>query len=201
MNFNAILALVRWIFAALMSVSAVIFSYLTLRLARQDQTGTRTTDQTCLRCSQVRPGASGVFATTQSVESLRRQMKHKTALTPEIQILDTERHFICELCTQRYLRQEIFVQILIVLPYPLYAMAINVLIDQNGRFPNILLEAFLVVLSIAGALAAWNLYRALGAGESPLAEIRDRVAIQARKKSLGKGFGYYTRTGMRNLKK
>jgi hypothetical protein len=201
MNMNAIFILVRWFIAALMFVSTVIFSYLTLRRASQDQPGTTTGDQTCLQCRQVRPGAQAVIATTQSVESLRRQFKHKKDLPSETKILNTETQFICDPCTRRYIKQEICLQILIVLPYAVYAMLVNVSMDRNGLFPNILLEAFLLVLAIAGALAAWNLYQALGAGESPLDEIRDRVAIQLRKKSLGKGFGYYTRAGMRYLKK
>ena len=198
---NAIFVLVRWFIAALMSVSAVFFSILTLRRASQNQPGTTTADQACLQCRQVRPGAQAVIATTQSVESLRRKFKHKNALTSETKIFNTETHSICDVCTMRYIKQEIFLQMMIVLPYTLYAMLVNVFMDQNGLFPNILLEAFLLVLAIAGALAAWNLYRALGLSESPLDEIRDRVAIQIRKKSLGKGCGYFTRSGMRYLKK
>jgi len=58
-----------------------------------------------------------------------------------------------------------------------------------------------MLLTLAGTLAAWNLYRALHAGQTPQTELRDRVAIDARKTTLCKSFGYNTRAGMRNLKK
>jgi hypothetical protein len=128
-------------------------------------------------------------------------MRKKQPPITEPIITETETHFICDACARRYIHQEILLQILIVLPYPLYVLAIKAFSHQNGRSPNILLEAFLIVLAIAGTLAALNLHRALRFGETPLAEIRDRVAIQVRKKLLGKDLSYYTRTGMQNLKK
>lgn len=200
MLMNFLILLFRLVTAVIIPLGAAVFSYLALRMAGQDQPGLPAIDQTCLKCGQTRPGALGTFAYTRGVDRLRRQMRKKQPLKPELSNTETESHFICDLCARRYLRQEILLQTLMVLPYPMYVIVINVFSNQNERFPNILLEAFLIVLAIAGTLAALNLYRALHSGKTPLAEIRDRVAIQERKKELGKDLSYYTRAGMQNLK-
>jgi len=197
---NALILLLRVIVAVLMPLAAVVFSCLALRMARQSPPGIHTADLTCLQCGRSRPGAPGTFTYTRGIDRLRRQMRKKQPPVLEPKIAETETHFICDPCTRRYLQQEILLQILIMLPYPIYALAIKAFSHQNGRAPNILLEAFLIVLAIAGVLAALNLYRASRLGETPLADIRDRVAIQVRKKSLGKDISYYTRTGIQNLK-
>lgn len=198
---HALILLIRVIAAAVMPLSAVVLSWLTIRLARQGSPGVYTADQSCLKCGLSRSGAPGGFAYTRGVDRLRRQMRNKQPALSEPILTETEIHFICDPCAWRYLRQEILFQILIVLPYPVYASVFLFFQNQNQRFPNLLLEVFLIVLAIAGVLAALNLYRALKLGETPLAEIRDRVSIQCRRRVLGKDLSYYTRSGIKNLKK
>lgn len=186
----------RFITAVLMPISAVVLSYLTIRITQPGQGDLTAAGQTCRRCSQSRAGAVGEFHYTENIGSPRQQMVRGQSIITEESILGTEAHFICDQCARRFVNLEILQQVLVVIPYPLYLFMIVPLILGDGASPNFLIEIFLLVFSLAGTASAWNLYRATRKGETPLAEARDRVAIQERKQTLGKGFSYFTRSAM-----
>jgi hypothetical protein len=60
---------------------------------------------------------------------------------------------------------------------------------------NYLIEGLLVIFVLGGLIAAFDLFRAVRSGETPLAETRDRVAINARMPVIGKQYNYFTRIG------
>ncbi len=191
--------IIRFITAILMPISAVVLSYLTYRHTQQgDESGDI---QSCHRCGQSRVGAKGEFHYTENIGSPRQQLARGQAIVTEETILGSESHFVCDECAQRFLKLEILQQVLVVIPYPLYLYVIVPFFVTNGVFGNILIEMFLLIFSLAGAASAWNLFRAVRSGETPLAEVRDRVAIQERKKTLGKAYSYFTRTAMRYYEK
>ncbi|MFU8826566.1 MAG: hypothetical protein ACNA70_03645 [Brevefilum sp.] len=167
-------------------------------MANTPQHDTRTSEPTCLKCGRSQPGSDACFAYTREAENLRQQIKSQTPRAKPNQV-ETETYFVCDSCAQRYWRWELIRQNLIGLSYPVYRLVTSMFMGQNRLFTNYLLEGLVMLLTLAGTLAAWNLYRALRAGQTPQTELRDRVAIEARKTTLGKGFGYYTRAGMRNL--
>ena len=191
--------IIRIVTAILMPISAVVLSYLTYRHTRGgDASGER---KTCHRCNQSRLGEMGEFHYTENIGSPRQQMARGQSILTKEAILGSETHFICDDCAQRFLRIEILQQVLVVIPYPLFLYVIVPLFLNSGAFGNILIEMFLLIFSLAGAASAWNLYRAVRMGETPLAEARDRVAIQERKKILGKAYSFFTRTAMRYYEK
>jgi hypothetical protein len=192
-------SIIQIVAAILMPISTVVLSYLIVRYTRQGELTTEV--QTCQRCGQSREGAQGEFHYTEDVGSPRQQMARGQSIITEESILGSESHFICNSCAHRFLHFEILQQVLVVIPYPLYLFVIVPFFLSNGAFGNFLIEIFLLIFSLAGAASAWNLYRSVRMGETPLAEARDRVAIQERKKTLGKGYSYFTRTAMRYYEK
>lgn len=189
--------IIRFITAILMPIGAIVLSYLIFRYTKQ---GDRTGDvNSCHRCGQSRVGAKGKFHYTENIGSPRQQMARGQSIITEESILGSESHFVCDHCAQRFLRFEILQQVLVVIPYPLYLFVIVPFILNTSS--NVLIELFLLIFSLAGAASAWNLYRAVRSGETPLAEARDRVAIQERKKTLGKAYSYFTRTAMQYYEK
>jgi hypothetical protein len=180
---------------------AVIFSILSLIKTRQGQGSPPEEGQACLRCGEARQGAPGKFHYTESIGNARERAAQKQLTPQDTPILGSETHFICDRCAQRFIRNEIFQILLMVLPYPLYLYVITPLLAEVANFSNFLIETVLMVLSVAGATAAFDLYRAARLGEAPLAEARDRVAINQRKKALGKKFSYYSRMGTTQLQK
>ena len=180
---------------------ALIFSILSLIKTRQGQGSPPEEGQACLRCGETRPGAPGQFHYAESIGNARERAAQKQLTPKDTPILGSETHFICDRCAQRFIRNEIFQILLMVLPYPLYLYVITPLLAEVANFSNFLIETVLMVLSVAGATAAFDLYRAARMGEAPLAEARDRVAINQRKKALGKKFSYYSRMGTIQLKK
>ncbi len=193
---NILTTIFRSVAAILLPISALWLTLLTLRRARvADQAG-QAAAQTCARCDQSRPGADGVFAYSKNTDSVRTRMKDSQAFTESVSLEGPEAHFICDHCARRYLHGELILQVLAVLPYPVVLIVIFI-----HPFSNFLLMIALALLSFAGAVSAVNLYRAVLAGATPLAEARDRAAIHLRKRDLGKNLSYYTRTGMRQLKK
>lgn len=188
---------IRFITAVIMPISAVVISYLTIRIIKQGSGDLAAGGQTCRRCGQSREGAKGEFHYTENIGSPRQQMARGHSIITEESILGSEEHFICDHCAHRYMVIEILQQVLVVIPYPLYLFVIVPLILRNGASTNFLIEIFLLIFSLAGAASAWNLYRATRKADTPLAEARDRVAIQERKKTLGKDYSYFTRTTMR----
>lgn len=193
---SILITILRSIAAILLPLSAMWLTLLTFRHAKKTHQTGQASVLTCARCDQSRPGANGVFAYSKDAASLRAQMKDPQAVTEPASLEGPEVHFICDQCARRYLRGELTLQVLVVLPYPLYLV-----VSLIFPFSNFLLEIGLALLAFAGAASAVNLYRAVWAGETSLAEARDRAAIQMRKRALGKNISYYTRTGMRQREK
>lgn len=198
---NTLMTLFRLITAGLIPLSAVILTVMTLRQIIHGTPSDNADHLTCHRCRQIRQGAAGEFIYAKSMGSLRQRMKNKAPLKPETTALGSESHFICDRCASGYLHTEMLFQTLMALAYPVYLFVVIPVFLNNGQPANVLVEAFLVVLTIAGTASAYDLYRAVRTGDTPLAEARDRVAIRRRKPTLGKGFSYFTRIGMRYLKK
>lgn len=195
------LQIIRILIALLMPISALVFSYLTLRHAKEALTGVALEVQPCMRCGQTRAGAQGDFTYTEKITSPRERVRKEQPYMPETAVLGTESHFVCDVCAWGYLRNEVLLHILLAVPYPVFLFVIVPIYLKNLLFPHVLLEILLLLLSVAGGASAFDLFRCVSAGEMPLAEARDCVAIQGRKKQLGSGLSYFTRRGMRHLKK
>ena len=198
---NLINTIMRILAAIVAPAVAIVLSALTLIKTRQDQGDKPEESQECLRCSEARQGATGQFHYTESIGNARERAANKQLTPKDTPILGSETHFVCDQCAQRNIRNEVLQILLMVLPFPLYLYVIIPLFAENGIFANFLIETLLVVLSVAGATAAFDLYRAVRKGQAPLTEARDRVAINQRKKALGKKFSYYTRMGSTHLQK
>jgi hypothetical protein len=198
---NNLLTIVRALTAILMLISAIAFSYLTLRRANNEHSDVIPEVQPCLRCGQTRVGALGTFTYTEKIGSPRERVRNEQPYMPETSILGTESHFVCDACARRHLWGETLTHILLVLPYPVYLFVIQPIFVNDLLFTYVLLEILLLLLSVAGGALALDLFRFVGAGETSLAEARDRVVIWQRKKQLGTGLSYFSRSGMRYLKK
>jgi len=198
---NLINTIMRILAAIVAPAVAIVLSALTILKTRKDQGNKPEEGQECLRCGEARHGAPGQFHYTESIGSARERAAQKQLTPKDTPILGTETHFVCDQCAQRTIRNEILQILLMVLPFPLYLYVIIPLFAENGIFANFLIETLLVVLSVAGATAAFDLFRAVRKGRAPLTEARDRVAINQRKKALGKKFSYYTRMGSTHLQK
>jgi hypothetical protein len=201
LSMSIIFDIIRTLTAVAAPLLAILLSVLTLLKTRKIQGEAPDEDQACLRCGEDRTGASGQFHYTESIGNARERAAQKQLRPRDTPILGSETHFICDRCAQRFIWFEILQILLMVLPYPLYLFVVIPLIPGNGIFANFLIETLLVVLSLAGATAAYDLYRAVRQGSTPLTEARDRVAINQRKKNLGKKFSYYTRMGSTHLQK
>lgn len=197
---NLVLNIIRILTAVLAPLSAVILGILTILHTNPDQGESPQEGQHCLRCGLSRQGAEGQFQFTESAGNARERAANKQLTPSEMPILGSESHFICDHCAHRYIRNEIFQVVLMVLPYPIYLYFIIPIFVENGVFANFMIETLLLVLSLAGLTSVFNLYRGARSGKASLTEARDRVAISQRKNTLGKKFNYYTRMGMRNLK-
>ena len=195
-----ILTIIRILTAIIAPAAAVVLVILTLFQLQQAAGDEPGDDQSCVRCGQSRPGGEGQFHYTESVGNARERAASKQFTPQDTPILGSETHYVCDTCAQRFIRYEIIQSILMVLPYPLYLYVIIPVFAKNGIFANFLIETLLVVLSVAGLTAAFDLYRAVRNGSSPLAEARDRVAIAERKSMLGKKFSYYSRMGAKQLR-
>ena len=197
---NLMINLIRILTAVIASVSAILLSILTILKTHQDQ-GQPSADHQCVRCSEARKGGIGQFHYSESIGNARERSVNKQRHPGDTPMIGTETLFVCDSCSRRYLNNEILQLVMMVLSYPLYLFVITPLFFKTGFFVNFLVETLLIVLSIAGAISAFDLFRAARSGESPLAEARDRVAIHQRKNILGKKFSYYTRAGVDKLKK
>lgn len=198
---HLIINIIRIFTAVIAPVLAVVLSALTLIKTHQDQGAPPQEGQDCLRCGEAREGAPGQFHYTESIGNARERAAQKQLNPKNTPILGSETHFVCDRCAQRFIRNEIFQALVMILPYPIYLYVIIPLFAENGIFANFLIETLLVVLSVAGATAAYDLYRAVQLAKAPLGEARDRVAINQRKQTLGKSFSYYTRRGATHLQK
>ena len=157
-------------------------------------------DETCLRCGKSDLGGEGQFHYAESVGSPRdRAAKQQLALS-STPLLGSESHFICDRCARRFIRNETFQVILLSLPYPIYLYIILPLFAEDGVFANFLIETLLIVISLAAFTSAFDLFRGIRTGDTPLAEARDRVAIGKRRAFLAKKLSYYTRIGVTHWK-
>lgn len=190
---SLILNIFRGLTAIIAPLSAVILVALTLTTANTEEGDLPQREEKCIRCGQARKGAEGKFHYTESDGRSRPSAASKQLTPSETPIVGSETHFVCDHCARRNVRNEIIQLILMVIPYPLYLYVIIPYFVNNGIFASFLIETLLVVLSVAGVSAAFELYRAVQTGETPLAEARDRVVISQRKSNLGKKFSYYTR--------
>ena len=157
--------------------------------------------QLCIQCGKFQPGDQGEFYYTEAITSGRGPAAVKYLASKPLPVLGSEKHFVCDRCTRRYIRNEILQTILLVLPYPFYLYVIPALFSRSGFSPIFLIEIGLILLSITGLTAAVDFHRAVGFGENALNELRDRVVIKARKNDLGKQFSYYTRSGTTQLRR
>ncbi len=195
-----ILTIIRILTAIVAPVAAVVLVILTLLQLRHAAGSEPEEGESCLRCGQSRPGGEGQFHYTESVGNARERAAKKQFTPKDTPILGSEAHYVCDHCARRLIRNEIIQLILMVLPYPLYLYVIIPVFAKNGVFANFLIETLLVVLSVAGVTAAYDLYRAVRTGASALEEARDRVAIAERKNMLGKKFSYFSRMGAKQLR-
>ncbi len=193
--------IIRVLAAILAPLITFTLAIRTAMFSNRDQPGVDSELKECLRCGQTQKGTDAKFYYTESVGSPRQRaarMQYKSDDTP---ILGEETHFICNHCARRYIRNELVQQILIVLPYPFYLYVYIPFIARNALPGNFLVETLLLVMSLAGATSAFDLFRSVHSGKNALTEARDRVAIKVRKDDLGKKFSYYTRSGNTALRK
>lgn len=198
---DILLNIIRIIAAVFLPIGALYLIILTLTKTRQAQGKIPKENETCIRCGEVKRGDTAKFFFTEALGNPRERTANKKLLPSDTTILGSETHFVCDRCARRHIHSEILQTILMILPYPLYLYVIIPLFAQNGVFANFLIETLLVVLSIAGAIAAFDLYQAIRAAPDILTEARDRVAIDQRKEKLGKGFSYYSRLGKTHLER
>lgn len=192
---NVLITLVRILTAVAAPIFAVTLSILVIVTIRKNPGRDDQLVSQCLRCSQNKKGSEARFFFSTSIgggQEFRRKQHPALNRSP---ILDSERHFICDQCADRYIYQEAVQQILLSLAYPVYLFVIIPLFSGEGMLFNFLIETLLVLLAVAGAVSAYDLLRAVRKGSSPRSEARDRVAIYQRKKALGKKYDFYTRLG------
>jgi hypothetical protein len=198
---NVMITIIRIFTAVAALLLAIVLIILTRIKTQPDQGLNPEEGQACLRCKQARKGAQGQFHYTESVGNARERAAKQQLRMKDTPILGSETHFICDQCARRYIRNEFLQILLMTLPYPLYLFVIIPLFLQERIFAGFLIETLLVVLALAGATSAFDLYRAVRLGSRPLTEARDRVAVIERKKALGNKFSYYTRMGTAQLHK
>ncbi len=197
---DLILTIVRVIIAIVVPAATLVLAILTLSRVRRAAGVAPEEGQVCLRCGQSRPGGEAQFHYTESVGNARERAVSQQLNPAETPILGAEAHYVCDQCARRFAWNEIVQGLLLVAPYPLYLYVIIPLFAEGAIFANFLIETLLVVLSIAGAVTVFDLYRASLNGEEPLADARDHVAINERRQALGKKFSYYTRFGASHLR-
>jgi len=195
-----VINLIRIITAIIVPIFAVVFTALTALKVGKAKGTLPEEGGHCLRCGEPKKGAEGQFYYTENLGNARERFAKRQLIPGNAPILGSETYFVCDKCAYRYIRNEILQMVLMVLSYPLYLYFIIPVFAENGVFANFLIETLLVVLSVGGFISAFDLYRAVRSGETPLAEARDRVAIHERKTALGKKFSYYTRMGFSHLK-
>jgi hypothetical protein len=198
---DLIITVIHIITAIILPISAIVMIVLTLIRVFDSRGKAPTEKQACVRCNQSRSGGEAVFHYAEAVGNARERAAKKQLVPSDTPILGSETHFVCDSCAKRFIRNETIQILLMALPYPLYLYVIIPVFAENGIFANFLIETLLIVLSIAGTTAAFDMFRAARVGEMPLSEARDRVAIQQRRPSLGKKFSYYTRIGHSHLGK
>ena len=194
-----LLTAIRILTAIAAPLAAIILLILTQLKLRGVKGESPEEGETCLRCGKAEPGDIAQFHYSESVGSPRDRAAQKQLTLTATPILGSETHFVCDSCAKKYVRNETIQIVLLSLPYPLYLYVIIPLFVKDGVFANFLIETLLVVVSVAAFTSAYDLFRAVRNGATPLAEARDRVAIGQRRTLLGKKFSYYTRIGASHL--
>ena len=196
-----VLNAIRILLTIISPLVVICLTILTMVRARRDEGQTPADAQKCLRCGISRLGGEGHFHYTENIGNARERSQNKQLSLANTPIIGSETHFVCDQCGRRYIRNENIQLILMALPYPLYNHIIIPLFADNRMFANFLIETLLIVLSLGALISAYDLFRAVRNGKTPLSEARDKVAIHQRKQALGKKFSFYTRMGMTHLKK
>lgn len=194
-----LIILFRVLTAAVAPVAAVSLSIWAILQIKQTASDDHQREGQCLRCGETRNGSEAEFYYAASLGSPQDMAREKTPVKRPTQIIDEERHFVCNNCANRYIRNEAIQQIIMALIYPVYLVFGSSLLASSGFFANFLIETFLAVLSFSSAIAAMDLFRGIKRGRHPVDEAKDRVAIGIRRRELGKGYDYYTRLGRRKL--
>lgn len=176
-------------------IAAIVLSTLAILRARGTQGQQPKPDTHCLQCKKSTPGGQGEFAYSENLGSPRRQAFRNQLETGAKVILGSESHFICDSCASKYLLHQVLQVVVMIVPYPLYLYVILPLLGGTAFLANFLIETVLVIFVLAGATAAYDLFRTAREGKTPLAEMRDRLAIKLRKNTLGKKHQYHTRLG------
>jgi len=187
--------LIRFFFAILAPVTALILVIRTLLHVRGVEGKAPQDNQPCIRCGQNNPGDLGQFLYSKAPGKLRRRSLLIQKMHEDAPILESESHFVCDRCAHRHINLEILQIGVMLLPYPVYLYVILPLLASSGVKSNYLIEGLLVIFVLGGLIAAFDLFRAVRSGETPLAETRDRVAIKARMPVIGKQYNYFTRIG------
>lgn len=195
-----VLTLIRIIAAILVPLVALVLSILTFSIMKDESGREPEPGQQCLRCGVSRIGANGRFHFLQDDGNSHDNPNLNQRIPVRPKFVLTEKHFICDHCAQRYLRNEVLQGLFMVTLYPLYYVILQAF-ENSGLRANFLIETLLIVLSLAGVTSIFELFRAARAEGTPLSEARDRVAIIKRKRELGKKFRYFTRSGKTQLKK
>ena len=193
------LTIIRTLAAVASPLAVILLSTLTLIRLRGATGKSAENGETCLRCGAGRPGGAGQFHFTEAIGNARERAAKKQFSPAQTPILGSESHFICDKCAHRHFHSQIIQHLAMVLLYPLLLYGIFPLLAPNSYFSNFLIETLLVVLSLSGLVAAFDLYRSVRHGSTPLDEARDRVAISQRRNSLGRKLSYYTRMGMKKI--
>jgi hypothetical protein len=196
---DIILTIIRLLTAVVSPLATLAFIILIMAQLRGATGRPPAEDETCLRCGASLSGGEGQFHFAESVGNARERAATQQYGAAKNPILGSETHFVCDGCARRYLRNEIAQMIALALPYPLFLYVLLPLLFPGGIFASFLIETLLIVLSVSGLIAAYDLYRAVRNGQTPLDEARDRVAIGVRRDSLGKKLSYYSRNGLRQL--
>lgn len=193
---NFMLPIFHTITAILIPIGTVALAILMTVKIQKSVGGKAPNDDTvCLRCQQPHQGDQGQFQYCKSSKAARRRDIRGSQAAENSPILGSESYFVCDRCARRFLYNEMLQQLVMVLAYPIYLYVIIPLFAENGIFANFLIETLLLVLSLAGGISAYELYRAVSVGKTPLTEARDRVAINRRRLVLGKKFSYTTQFG------
>jgi len=193
------LTIIRILAAVISPLAVILLAILTLVQFRGTVGTSTENSETCLSCAKSLPGGEGQFHYTEPIGNARERAAKQQFSTGQTPILGSETHFICDRCARRYFRNQTIQHLAMVLSYPLLLYGIFPLLAPNSYFSNFLFETLLVVLSISGLVAALDLYRATRHGNTPLDEVRDRVAISKRRKMLGRKLSYYTRMGIKKI--
>lgn len=197
---DVFITLIRIIAAVIAPLATLVFAALTLIRTQRSHGEPPQVGQKCVRCGESRRGGEAHFYYKEGLNIPNEGKLNKKIPPIDAPILGSENHFVCDRCAHGYIRNEIFQMILMALPYPIYLYVIPLFVE-NGIFTNFLIETFLIVLSLTGITAAFDLFRSVLSGHTPLEEARDRVAIKERKGQVRKQIRYFTRRGSTRLKK